>query len=706
MFPELVDALKTHIKNNIPKDSLRIDTIKAGYSNGEFEAAYATAAQMVAAETPVVGAAPVVGYASAETATDLTNAPSPEILVTPTQDNFSAIPSTTTPVDVQPSSVPPPTAQVPLDTTVVPISTESQNTPVRSKKPFVLVAIIATIVFLLVGTVMAAWTGFLPVPNFLGNMLGSGPYSTATPLQDIATGISDITSADFTVALQIEDEPLDSDVYLMPEEFVKEVGNPAMMLSLLPTDFAIDASLSGQFDKTETLSDTSLHIKGSYETPDFSAFVDVESILSKENGLYVRVNRMPSLFMLDLSAVRGTWVHLIEEPLQDMASTYLGDEVADKEKRMEQLELFIAQADKHHVFEIVGAPQREKLNNKTAYKYTFILNQDTLKDFFEDSIKVFDDKFGEGQHFLSTLTEEQIAIFSNEEFIKYANAHTQYHVWARGDGVPMQLEIETRTAVDDDAKANLFGSSMTEDERKQNALTSFSYYNDLYLRQNNNSFTGFCARQISSYQVVYQDWDIMCGETSKGYAVAIDLDYGSYCVDSSGYIGYGTVDSALSTKCTKQPDPVIPPKPEAAAERQVRSSLKLTFNSINEPVSIPIPEDAMSHDEAVKKVPALDMFGQMQRARESGSDASQKSRLSSARADAEIYYTESNSYAGFCDSPSAPENAVCGDKAQSWFAYSSLTNGQIFCVDATGYSGELASISTKEIETRFTCLEE
>lgn len=104
-------------------------------------------------------------------------------------------------------------------------------------------------------------------------------------------------------------------------------------------------------------------------------------------------------------------------------------------------------------------------------------------------------------------------------------------------------------------------------------------------------------------------------------------------------------------------------------------------------------------------------------ARSSGSDASVKGSVNSAKAQAELYYNASSTYQGVCaasaatngltglrtaidnnmataavQTPDAATNQtsatiVCNDTSAGWALSSPLTTGQYFCADSTGYSG-------------------
>jgi prepilin-type N-terminal cleavage/methylation domain-containing protein len=89
-------------------------------------------------------------------------------------------------------------------------------------------------------------------------------------------------------------------------------------------------------------------------------------------------------------------------------------------------------------------------------------------------------------------------------------------------------------------------------------------------------------------------------------------------------------------------------------------------------------------------------------ARERARDASAKGSMSSIRAQAEIFYDNSNNnYAGMCSDPAITslllaagnqtgQTADCHDDSQHRYtAGITLNNDNYFCVDSNGYAGEI-----------------
>jgi len=118
-------------------------------------------------------------------------------------------------------------------------------------------------------------------------------------------------------------------------------------------------------------------------------------------------------------------------------------------------------------------------------------------------------------------------------------------------------------------------------------------------------------------------------------------------------------------------------------------------------------------------------------ARSSGSDASVKGSINSMKAQAELLYTSTNSYANVCSDPTTASlrtaiasssnstngaiyinaqtvsatKAICNSSASAWLIAAPMKadNGvSIFCADSTGYSGLVGAAAPTS--TDMTCL--
>jgi len=152
------------------------------------------------------------------------------------------------------------------------------------------------------------------------------------------------------------------------------------LFSFLPVNINISAFLSGQTRKEDkTLPDTRFHLGVSVDMEDFLLSADAE-LIKKGDVFYVRVNKMPSLFFFDLSAIKKKWIKIIAEDLGATGSSFLPDFDDIVERQEEKSKLFIdqlslifsiAKKEKYlHVDEISVADSGGVNNNLKTFKIT------------------------------------------------------------------------------------------------------------------------------------------------------------------------------------------------------------------------------------------------------------------------------------------------------------------------------------------------
>jgi len=131
-------------------------------------------------------------------------------------------------------------------------------------------------------------------------------------------------------------------------------------------------------------------------------------------------------------------------------------------------------------------------------------------------------------------------------------------------------------------------------------------------------------------------------------------------------------------------------------------------SQLGQSVSIEAPQNATPVDEVMTQVQSAMQQGggPFSAAHAQGQDAMVQSELSSMRSEAELYYTSTgNSYSGFCEGNTADgadpyalyqsatddgaTDGHCATSEQAWAASAQLNSGSYFCVDSTGFAGEV-----------------
>lgn len=126
------------------------------------------------------------------------------------------------------------------------------------------------------------------------------------------------------------------------------------------------------------------------------------------------------------------------------------------------------------------------------------------------------------------------------------------------------------------------------------------------------------------------------------------------------------------------------------------------FDKWNEPVMVAAPESSKTLEEIMK-----DMFADitdgtssdpliqasLDEANARAEQAKLKSLITNMRASAELFWTNGETYSGYCKSEKQTDAAIkCTDSKSSFNAYAKLDNGKYFCADSTGFAAEIATL--------------
>lgn len=577
--------------------------------------------------------------------------------------------------------------------TPVPTTSADTSSQVRQVNVTKLVLIIV-VLLMFVGFSAFAYTQ----RHVITGLFRDGPYNEATLLSDVVTGFQKLESGVFSASVSVVSGELDQDTYLLPKELWSETDydNLSAVLSLFPADAKFAAKLTSYFDRNGAEKmDNQVQVEGEFLTSDMTFNFDTEAIVTLQDGVYVKVNRMPSLFFLDFSPIRGKWVEYTDKPLEEAASSIRKIDPSGNDLTS-QFELLLELAEKHAVIQLTELVTHETIDAGLAYKYSFMINHSGLKPFLKEATEQLDELYGEDSIFRNVNENEDLDRVTSKAYVDFLNDHVDLNLWARGDGVPVRLEVVNRLAVDDDV--DLFGSARERglDAAKQQTLSNMRAQAEIYGNQFDGTvdYRGFCDEYGSSLE--RGDSEYECVDNANAYAMAVALSDTSKCADSTGQLVDGWVNARTLTCDTET---VIPVKTdenseESEPDRQVELVFALDFNDINEPVTITPPEDFMTIDEAAKKVPALSAFSPEAMAAQEEQTVS--GRLLGIRSILERYRNDNGGYSGACDyltqelsmqSFFDTNDAYCYDSASSFVVEASV-NDTYYCSDSTGFSGE------------------
>lgn len=742
MHEQLIVALVDRIKGGDQKENLRKEVLAAGYNLEEFEASYAAAQNRITpgSDIPPIPTAPMAAPEPSAPAPEMTpelevtpepipEEPAPEPEVTPEPEPVSVPEPEPEPV-LEPEMVPPvvpvaepePVQSYPEGSPYMPGDHKMPDSPitpaVRSpqlstvhvgqKHKVVMIAGLAVAIFLAIGVIVAL-AGYVKLPSFLTGLFGGAPYTEEQLLEGIATGLAEIKTAGYKVSFKAESVEKDPDTYLLPEEFkLDDDYDMSQFLAMIPGDMRVFGSVAGQFDIGEhQVPDIKTQIAGSYETDDFSLSVDVEVIMANEEGLYVRVNRMPSLMFFDFSDVKGQWMHVIDGGLAD---SFMGDYQEDFTEEVmadpvvkQQIEMLTELVREHPVLKLAGTPSKDEVNGEKAYKYSLILNGDEMQAFFAEGEKQFTEEFGKHNFFTELADEIDLDMLTSSAYIDYINTHNKLVLWIRPDGIPVRFGLESRIAIDNDVE-NPLDSARTkgEDAWKKQRLSSLRAEAEIHFDDNGYSYQDFCVSEV--FYFIDDDWEYTCNDSAEAYAVDVALSDGYYCIDSTGFANEGKKARGTECAATGITTAAEEPEEEPEAERQLNVSFYIDLTNVNKPTKVDIPEETLSVEEVKALSPMLgsildeinqeyeDDYGDdllYLEDRPTAEDASAKQRLSSLRAEAELSFDESGrSYANVCtdtaDLYRSLEGGYCQDEVDRYAAEALLSDGTYFCVDSNG----------------------
>lgn len=604
MYEELIAVLVERIKQGQTHAALWPEVQAAGYSEEEFAAHFAAAQSRV---TQAAGMAPLPTAPASAAATP--SAPPSQ----PTQVSgaaFAPEPSHTLQATATPAPTqPPPVAQPQL----------SHAVP-QTARTGLIVGLIA--VFLILGgTIAAAMTGVLNLG--ISNPFSSAPYAEETILSEIVAGFQKIERSGYAVNLTVESVDKDRDTYLLPDEFlINDYDELSAALVYIPEDMKLQGSVSGNFDIENPREPSGyVQLAGSYETDSFTAKADVEAMVVHNEGAFLKVNAMPSLFFFDFSSIKGEWVQLADSSLSEDIIDDVQDELQDME--IDDLyESLFALAQEHQVFTVAAGPTKESLESGVAYKYTLALNHVNLEAFFEDVIREYGRSEGASNREIEEAIEELKEEFNftdagylSPAFVEYVNKHYNLVIWARGDGVPVKIGMEARLPVDIDVLVQQ--EAQQEDRARESQVQrmvsgfnmSYSWYGeeDEIETVPNEDFcdSDTVARNLQSYRIwgYDEDLNIACTATEDAYGVSVELSTTEYCVDSEGFAERDARIGQDGTCESFTPEPVETEPREA--ERQVNASLYLEFTDINNAKNITAPSDFLTPEEVMERNPML-----------------------------------------------------------------------------------------------------
>lgn len=246
-----------------------------------------------------------------------------------------------------------------------------------------------------------------------------------------------------------------------------------MLLRFLPERFKGDLTFSGALGVTERVPDFESALEVNVDWGDMIFKVGAEAI-TKDGVFYGRVNNFPSFPFLNIDAIRGQWIKVTEEDIED---NYLIEGFVDsdmffpeneeelRKETEEALGILREAIAAHKPLTLKDAPRTEKLEDgRSAVRYSLGLDAAELVGFYEYLYEEYAQAFLEGDEakvFQFQMQREleylQSPDFSN--LVDYLNKNAEFVVWFdEGTGIPIQfLQKIVYVADPDTSNESFFG---------------------------------------------------------------------------------------------------------------------------------------------------------------------------------------------------------------------------------------------------------
>jgi len=261
------------------------------------------------------------------------------------------------------------------------------------------------------------------------------PFTPENLLAGLTENLAKLNSASYRVALEIKTEAREANV----EPFPLNPNTENFFLGEfpVPADFRFASEASGLFNHQamdwET-SNTQSQIKAELTGGDFSFSLDLEWI-KKGLDFYFRINKFPTFFFFDLSAVKRVWVKITPADLagDDWRVSFLesapdlNEELQkNQEKFAEGAKKVLQIAEEEKVITANLPKRREKLGEKIAWRYDLTVNRESLIKFYERLLAEFPNSNRSGFDNLKSPEAEKVFAYlaTNGRFSIWIEEHS------------------------------------------------------------------------------------------------------------------------------------------------------------------------------------------------------------------------------------------------------------------------------------------
>ncbi|MDP2593201.1 MAG: hypothetical protein Q8P52_00930 [bacterium] len=227
------------------------------------------------------------------------------------------------------------------------------------------------------------------------------------------------------------------------------------LFTYLPSEFSLRGYVSGTVDISAAESEKpkkpsgSVTIEASAKLGDSSFEVGFDARFI-EDETYIRINKIPSLpifgAQFDPSLLKGRWFKLAKKDLNDSFGvlTKVNEDPEAYENTVEAYGKIMIIFQEEKLVSVSEGPLKEKIGEKTVYKYSFRINKDKLVSSFERIANevyplMYDDTPRQYQDVIEFLESDMFG-----DFLDHMEKNNEFAIWFTKDGFPSQVRYHSR----------------------------------------------------------------------------------------------------------------------------------------------------------------------------------------------------------------------------------------------------------------------
>lgn len=309
----------------------------------------------------------------------------------------------------------------------------SETTVPHKKSP--LVSLIVLVVVLAIAGLAYAYKD-----TIMDKFVSKAPFSAGNMFSVIRNASKGLEKATYTMNLKISGS--ESTSVNTGEDTNGLQNSPLALVSLLPSTFKLDTTITGNTAKNEKGSiNSKFNVTGMVDFGSLKADLSLSYIMI-DKDMYINIDKIPQI-LGDTTAIQGKWIHI---NAKDLGSRYglstNNNKNIDSPEYKKSNELLISLLDKNNVVSIIGSPVREKVGEFSTYRYDLTLNEQGVTQFLKDveqnkdTILFTQEMRDSFDRFIKTQDQTQIS-----KVIEYIKKNATVMVWVTKEGAPVKMKL-------------------------------------------------------------------------------------------------------------------------------------------------------------------------------------------------------------------------------------------------------------------------